>query len=193
MNWVGFGILTAIAGLSAFVIIRTWHPGTPRPRTVIAVTLLAMLSLAGIVGLVDQDAGLPVAAAVITSVAVATLGGGPVAEAMFRWASFKKDDAAQREGAAKKDDAAPVQASGLDGEVYEVLRGGLWIGMMERGAIAATLWAGWPEGLAVVLAVKGLGRFTELKQHAAAEQFILGTFASVLWGGAAYGVGLLLI
>src|SRR5690606_40283153 len=55
------------------------------------------------------------------------------------------------------------------------LRGGLWIGLLERTAIVASLWAGWPEGIAIVLAVKGLGRFSELKNHRAAEQFILGT------------------
>nr|WP_231366039.1 hypothetical protein [Zhihengliuella flava] len=139
---------------------------------------MILLAGAGISGAVGVDDGLPVTVAVIASVAVATVGGGPVAEVIFRWASFRGGEA---------------QASDEGDVTHHVLRGGLWIGLMERVAIASTLWAGWPEGLAVVLAVKGLGRFTELKQHAAAEQFILGTFASVLWACAAYGVGLLLI
>ena len=71
------------------------------------------------------------------------------------------------------------------------LRGGTWIGLLERIAIAATLWAGWPEGLAVVLAVKGLGRYSELDKDGAAERFILGTFASVLWACACTGIGML--
>ena len=73
------------------------------------------------------------------------------------------------------------------------LRGGLWIGLLERGAIVSTLWASWPEGIAVVLAIKGLGRFSELKNHKSAEQFILGTFSSSLCACAAYGIGLLLM
>jgi len=59
-------------------------------------------------------------------------------------------------------------------------------------AIAGTLLAGWPEGLAVVLAVKGLGRFAELRAPAAAERFILGTLASALWSVACVGVVVLL-
>jgi hypothetical protein len=75
-----------------------------------------------------------------------------------------------------------------------VLRGGAWIGALERGAIYATLVAGWPEGVAVVLAVKGLGRYPELRaaedgvRTGAAERFIIGTFASVLWACACAGV-----
>ena len=53
--------------------------------------------------------------------------------------------------------------------------------MLERAAVAGTLLAGWPEGLAVVLAVKGLGRYAELRAPAAAERFIVGTLASALW------------
>ena len=61
------------------------------------------------------------------------------------------------------------------------MRGGAWIGAMERAAIFVTLVAGWPEGLAVVLAMKGLGRYPELKHPGAAERFIIGSFTSVLW------------
>ena len=80
-------------------------------------------------------------------------------------------------------------------DVFELLRqrsGGL-----ERAAIYASLVAGWPEGIAVVLAVKGLGRYPELRaaedgvRTGAAERFIIGTFASVLWACAAAGVVLL--
>jgi hypothetical protein len=76
-----------------------------------------------------------------------------------------------------------------------LLRGGALIGVFERLAIASTLLAGWPEGLAVVLAVKGLGRFPELKQahgQATSERFILGTLVSVLAAAGCAGVGLAL-
>jgi hypothetical protein len=74
----------------------------------------------------------------------------------------------------------------------EILRGGAWIGALERAAIAGTLLAGWPEGLAVVLAVKGLGRYAELRAPAAAERFIVGTLASGLWAVACVGIAVLI-
>lgn len=72
----------------------------------------------------------------------------------------------------------------------EVLRGGALIGSLERAAIFAALVSGWPEGIAVVLAIKGLARYPELRSpdqpasvtpQAVAERFIIGTFTSVLW------------
>lgn len=70
----------------------------------------------------------------------------------------------------------------------ETLRGGTSIGALERVAVAVTLLASWPEGLALVLGVKGLGRYPELRRPAAAERFIIGTLASVLWAVATVGV-----
>lgn len=68
----------------------------------------------------------------------------------------------------------------------DVLRGGAWIGALERLALLATLVAGWPEGLAVIVAVKGLARYPELRSLSggstgANERFIIGTFASLGW------------
>jgi hypothetical protein len=78
----------------------------------------------------------------------------------------------------------------------EVLRGGALIGALERGAIYAALVAGWPEGLAIVLAIKGLARYPELRSpdqpasvtpQTVAERFIIGTLTSVLWSVACAG------
>ena len=77
-----------------------------------------------------------------------------------------------------------------------VLRGGAWIGMLERAAITGTCLAGFPEGIAVVLAIKGLGRYPELreshpdKRSPAAERFIIGTLVSYTWAGACAALGL---
>jgi hypothetical protein len=73
----------------------------------------------------------------------------------------------------------------------QVLRGGAWIGGLERLAVFAGLATGFPEGVAVVLALKGVGRFNDLTGDgagAATERFIIGTFASVLWAAACAGV-----
>ena len=75
-----------------------------------------------------------------------------------------------------------------------VLRGGAWIGALERLAVYVALVAGWAPGLAIVLAVKGLGRYPELRNQedtAVAERFIIGTFTSVLWAVACAGVAVL--
>lgn len=112
--------------------------------------------------------------AVLAAVIAAVAGGGPVATAVL--------DAA---------DPAEVGVSGGPGDPT-ILRGGAWIGALERAAIAGTLLVRWPEGLAVVLAVKGLGRFAELRAPAAAERFIVGTLASGLWAAGCVGVALLL-
>ena len=60
-----------------------------------------------------------------------------------------------------------------------LLRGGLWVGVLERVAITGAIIAGRPELIAVVVAVKGLGRYPELQQAGgASERFIIGTLAS---------------
>lgn len=68
----------------------------------------------------------------------------------------------------------------------DVLRGGAWIGALERLAVLGTLVAGWPEGLAVIVAIKGLARYPELRTAStagggASERFIIGTLASLGW------------
>ncbi len=76
---------------------------------------------------------------------------------------------------------------GPDVEAPGLLRGGLWIGVLERLAIAGGILAGHPEAIAIVIAVKGLGRYPELRGGTgdaagrAAERFIVGTLASFLW------------
>lgn len=79
-----------------------------------------------------------------------------------------------------------------DPEAEPMLRGGRIIGVLERAGVAASLILAWPAGIAVILGIKGLARFPQLREHHASEQFILGTFASVLWACAAAGIGYLI-
>lgn len=77
-----------------------------------------------------------------------------------------------------------------------IARGGAWIGMLERLAITGTILVGVPEGVAVVLAIKGLGRYPELREPhpdrraPSAELFIIGTLVSYTWAGACAALGL---
>ena len=86
-----------------------------------------------------------------------------------------------------------------DGPVGEharaALRGGTWIGILERVSITACLIAGYPAGIAFVIAVKGLGRYPELRENpGVSERFVIGTLASMLWavavGALAHGLPL---
>jgi hypothetical protein len=81
--------------------------------------------------------------------------------------------------------AAEQRQGVVTGARREVLRGGLTIGVLERVASAGAIIAGFPEALAIVVAVKGVGRFTELESPEARERFIIGTFASLIWACAA--------
>ena len=65
----------------------------------------------------------------------------------------------------------------------EVLRGGTTIGYLERIAIVGAAAIGRVEVVAVIVAIKGLGRFSELDSAAARERFIIGTLVSMIWAG----------
>ncbi len=76
-------------------------------------------------------------------------------------------------------------------QASEVLRGGAVIGFLERFAIVGAALVGHLEIVAAVIAVKGLGRFSELDSPAARERFIVGTLTSTCWAGLAAAVVLL--
>jgi hypothetical protein len=137
--------------------------------------LAVLLAVAALLAWTGARAGsVAVQAGTVLGALAAVTGGGPVATAVLRAA-----------------DPTSAAAAGGPGDP-EVLRGGAWIGVLERATVAGTLLLGWTEGLAVLVAIKGLGRFTELKAPAAAERFIIGTLASLLWAAACVGVVALL-
>ena len=112
---------------------------------------------------------------------VAMVGGGPLTTRIF--AFIDRADRGREQ---------PVRQQSLD-QAGQVLRGGAWIGALERLAVFAGLAAGFPEGVAVVLALKSVGRFPDLRGDGTAgsattERFIIGTFTSVLWAAACAGL-----
>ena len=63
-----------------------------------------------------------------------------------------------------------------------ILRGGAIIGVLERLGVCLAIRTGQPVAIAYIVAIKGLGRFAELKETpVAAERFIIGTLTSMLW------------
>jgi len=85
------------------------------------------------------------------------------------------DDRPARKGKNKSDDTK-------DGR-REILRGGATIGYLERFALIGAIGAGQPSAVAIIIAIKGLGRFSELDGSEARERFIIGTLTSLAWAG----------
>ena len=120
---------------------------------------------------------------VVLAVVLAALGGLPLVAAVLHLAARSADSGGQ-DGA----DGAP-DGGGEAPDVPGTLRGGSWIGVLERMAVTATIAAGFPEGVAVVVAIKGLGRFSELSKNPdSSERFVIGTLASMLWAAVVGGV-----
>ncbi|NLF03753.1 MAG: hypothetical protein GX593_01895 [Actinomycetales bacterium] len=96
------------------------------------------------------------------------------------------DDGGKQVGVASPAAAAPAPGDGVDGaRVRAVLRGGWWIGILERLAVTGCILVGFTPGIAVVVAVKGLGRFPQLRDDpAASERFVIGSLVSLLWSAA---------
>lgn len=91
------------------------------------------------------------------------------------------------------DDGEPPSGT-MNPEAMAILRGGAWLGLLERLAITGALLAGYPYGIAVVVAIKGLGRYAELRdQPIASERFVVGTLASLIWSVAMGLLGLVAI
>ena len=124
---------------------------------------------------------------VVVVIGVATVwGGSPLVRLLFRLADRSERTAAIEE---------PAQPGAIQAAASQ-LRGGFWIGLLERLAIFATIMAGYGGGLVVILGVKSLARYPELRaeeHRGAAERFIIGTFASSLVAAAAAGLALWLI
>lgn len=67
-------------------------------------------------------------------------------------------------------------------ERIEAEGGGRLIGIFERLAVALCLITAQTSALAVIVAIKGLARYPDIKAgHLTAEKFIVGTFVSLLW------------
>lgn len=178
--------------------VSTLSVPTRLPRWASAATASTLLAIAAVTGAYSSPAhGVALAATYVVTVLAAVAGGSAIVTAVF--------------GVARRDRSSDAPTPpGPDGDTEVAagpLHGGRTIGVLERTAVAASILAGWPEGIAVVLAVKGLARYPELRGDessdadprataevsSASEQFIIGTFASVLWAVAVCGVGLAVI
>jgi len=146
---------------------------------------------------------------VAVALAVAGFVGWPVTAVVFKLARTIDDKAdaattAMDAGSAAQDPSAqdpsadvtvdgeltaqpgPPASNGTDAAAWapgqRILRGGAIIGVLERLGVCLAILAGQPVAIAYIVAIKGLGRFAELKETpVAAERFIIGTLTSMLW------------
>lgn len=185
-------VLIVVVLVAAVVAAWLLPAGSTRGLVTVGVLVAGLAALALVTllhGPLEDDRGLLSRLLLVPLLALAALGGGPVTAAVLHLAD--REDGQLQNGRAGVEAAASV------------LRGGAWIGGFERTGVFAALVAGWPEGIAVVLGLKGLGRYSELKsdgsyrggpehtppvQGGVAERFIIGTFCSVLWAVACAGV-----
>jgi hypothetical protein len=173
IDWVLLVLaMAAVAVLSAV--------GFGRRGTALPVVAAGLLTLGVVLAALPVPiAPLPVTVAVTAAALVAAvLGGDPITRLALARTTFG-DEEGEHGGLVD-------QASGR-----ELLRGGRVIGLLERLAVAGAIVAGFPEALAVIVAIKGVGRFSELENAAVRERFIVGTLASWIWAAAAASVVLL--
>lgn len=181
--WLGVENLMRERALEGLTVPRS-------ARIVHAAGLTILLGLATATAIVAATAGpatgFPAAAVTVIAAVAAVTGGGPVVRAVLqlggvRAAPTPPPDPDNTPAPENPDHTGNPGPEPTDPNEVGPLRGGRVIGYLERLAVVTTLMAGWPEGLAIILAVKSLARYPELRAPQASEQFIMGTFASVLW------------
>ncbi|MFT4030466.1 MAG: hypothetical protein QM675_11380 [Protaetiibacter sp.] len=172
--WV-LAVLAVAGGIAAAVLaVRL-----VRPR----IALLALIPVGG--GLLTAAFGIrllpePHAFAVVLALGIAALGvlaGSPLTV-------FVLDLASRGAPVRRGEHGGILIRRERSGEDIEVLRGGTTIGLLERASIVGAIVLGHPEVIAALIAIKGLGRFSELDSPAARERFIIGTLTSMLWASA---------
>ena len=185
------GILSIFLFLTLCGVLVLITVSLRKPTTiplVIATSLLVLALVVVAVSTVNVPTILGLIVALL-GVAIGVVGGNPVTRRVLEIATHGRvretdDGGIVVRGITAAGDASGG-ASGPMGDGPVILRGGTVIGYLERlGAVVAIV-AGFPEALAVIVAIKGIGRFSELASAEARERFIIGTLASLLWACAA--------
>ncbi len=155
-----------------------------RPTTLPLVVAGALVVLALIV-VVVSPLNVPLIVGIMIAMlgtAVAVLGGNPVTRRILEIATHGRVRDGANGGIMLDAQAAGVSEGAEPATATtEVLRGGTTIGYLERLAVVMSLIVGFPEAIAIVVAIKGVGRFSELAAAESRERFIIGTLSSLLW------------
>ncbi|MDO8107784.1 hypothetical protein Q6348_11305 [Isoptericola sp. b441] len=137
--------------------------------------------------------GLPAALVALATLVVSVLAGWFVVAGILALAARSQDSGGSTRGGPGEQSAGgdpDVDAPAAQRPGQGVLRGGTWIGLLERLAVTGTVLLGHPEGVAVVVAVKGLGRYPEIARNPeVSERFVIGSLASLVWAAALGAAG----
>jgi hypothetical protein len=176
-----FLLLLLVAGVAlALVASRRATPAKPGthwlivPVVVLVAIAIGFAALGG--GGTAPDAGFRVAAIVLLLL-LGVIGGSPLVLVVLELAGSGTVPLGEHGGIL-------VSETGTRKTEREILRGGMTIGYLERLAIIGAALAGQYAAVAIVVAIKGLGRFSELENSAARERFIIGTLVSIVWAAA---------
>lgn len=178
-------LAAAVAGVLATLL------GSSYRGLVVAAVPVVLVAVAALIALAAPSAqGAGLASVRIAAVVAAMAGGSSLVTAAFTvaHAGGSRADELPNSDSSPSDTAEAAPRYDTEADAASPLRGGRAIGVLERAAIAVCIMANFPAGLAVIVAVKGLARYPELRNPDAAEQFIIGTFVSVLWACACAGV-----
>ncbi|MGL4256609.1 hypothetical protein [Microbacterium sp.] len=177
-------LFLTLSGALVLVVLSTRNP---REIPLLLAGGLVVLTLVVVVVLPVE---LPVIGAIVIAllgVALAGVGGSPVTRRVLEVATHGRVPEGDNGGIMLRPAAVPGIVAD-DAPAREVLRGGTTIGYLERLGVALAIVVGFPEAIAVVVAIKGIGRFSELAAAEARERFIIGTLASLLWACVVAGV-----
>lgn len=176
--------ILAIVVIAAALAISVTAIRFRRPALALLATIPVVIGLTGIAfhAMVPAPSH---AVAVIAGILVALLGtvaGSPITVAVLAMSARGNGSTPVVPGEHGGIVVAEATAGGIHST--EVLRGGTVIGYLERLALIAAIVLGRLEVVAVLVAVKGLGRFSELDSPEKRERFIIGTLTSLVWAGA---------
>lgn len=167
-------VFLALCGALALTMVAIRRPSDALLYIAGALVVLCLIVVAVSPFNVPLIMGLVIA---LLGTALGVLGGYPITRRILdvatRGAVVDGDNGGIVLGAAPGGDA--------DAPAREVMRGGTTIGYLERLSVVVAIVAGFPEAIAMVVAIKGIGRFSELATPEARERFIIGTLASLLW------------
>ncbi|WP_417510469.1 hypothetical protein [Microbacterium sp.] len=178
-------LLSIIVGASAAVllgaalVISLAVLRKPMTMPMAVASILVGVALVAIV--VVRPSGIPIyigALIAVLGIAAATVGGNPFTRRALDIATGKRVRETEDGGIL----IIAAHASDPEG-ARTLMRGGTVIGYLERVAMVISVAVGFPEAIAAIIAVKGIGRFPELAEPEARERFIIGTVASLLWSG----------
>lgn len=179
------GLLTVFLFLALCGVLALVVTSLQRPRT-LPLLIAGLLVVFSLLLVAIAPVNVPAIMGLILgalAVAIAVVGGNPVTRRVLAVAAGSRVRETPDGGIVVQADVEDDDSDDDDDDdaPRTLLRGGTTIGYLERIASVLAVIAGYPEAIAVIVAIKGIGRFSELAAAEARERFIIGTLSSLVW------------